>query len=66
MTLDVVCGREVERRGAEREGLIVERHGKTYAFCSKSCKDRFEAQPERYAGADPVAPDGKTSERYAG
>ena len=69
MMTDRVCGKDVDRRGAEREGLVVERHGTTYAFCSKACKERFEAEPGRYVGMGAVggtAPDGQTAERYAG
>ncbi|TES91956.1 MAG: YHS domain-containing protein, partial [Candidatus Cloacimonadota bacterium] len=28
----------------------VEHKGETYYFCSSSCKDKFEEEPEKYIG----------------
>ncbi|MGK7346688.1 MAG: YHS domain-containing protein [Candidatus Nitrospinota bacterium M3_3B_026] len=47
MAKDPVCGMNVEE--AEAKGKS-EHEGKTYHFCSSVCKERFDKEPERYAG----------------
>lgn len=45
---DPVCGMTVDtERAAARE----EFEGKTYYFCSPGCRDRFRADPRRFAEA---------------
>jgi YHS domain-containing protein len=46
-TRDPVCGMTVSRKTALRS----EWNGTTYYFCSPGCKERFEADPERYLGS---------------
>jgi len=41
---DPVCGMYVDAQ----QDLSAEHEGKTYYFCSTSCKERFETHPERY------------------
>ncbi len=53
-TKDPVCGMEVSEDEAP---FSAEYKGKTYPFCSKSCRDRFLQDPERY-----VAPAGGAAE----
>jgi Cu+-exporting ATPase len=43
---DPICGMMVEKAGAVAAGLIAESSGRTYYFCSPSCKHTFE-DPER-------------------
>lgn len=43
---DPICGMMVEKAGAIAAGLIAESSGRTYYFCSPSCKHTFE-DPER-------------------
>lgn len=43
---DPICGMMVGKAGARSAGLIAERSGRTYYFCSPSCKRTFE-DPER-------------------
>ena len=43
---DPICGMMVEKTGAAAAGLIAESSGRTYYFCSPSCKRTFE-DPER-------------------
>lgn len=43
---DPVCGMQVEE--AEAAGQT-EHEGRTYYFCSTSCIDKFENDPEEYA-----------------
>jgi uncharacterized protein len=49
---DPVCGMTVDRHTA----LTSEFRGQTFYFCGPSCRDRFEADPERYVS--PAAREG--------
>ena len=42
---DPVCGMEVEEGSKFRSSY----KGKTYYFCSASCKQNFDREPEKYA-----------------
>ena len=46
MEKDVVCGMQVDPSKAAGNSQF---NGKTYYFCSKSCKTRFGANPAQYA-----------------
>lgn len=46
MAKDPVCGMNVDEKTAA--GTAVHK-GKTYYFCSSSCKARFEKEPEKYS-----------------
>jgi Cu+-exporting ATPase len=48
-TIDPVCGMEVDPASAAGHSDHAGRH---YSFCSTSCKERFDADPARFAGAD--------------
>ena len=45
---DPVCGMDVERANAKAATVY---GGKTYYFCSTSCRDKFEAAPSSYVNA---------------
>jgi YHS domain-containing protein len=45
MEKDVVCGMEVDAANAAGTSQY---GGKTYYFCSKSCKAKFDANPAAY------------------
>ena len=45
MERDPVCGRRID----PSEALHRDYHGKTYYFCSHSCKQDFEYRPEEYS-----------------
>ncbi len=47
MARDPVCGMEVNPEEAVEYD---EYKGKTYYFCSMTCAERFESDPERYVG----------------
>ena len=47
-TQDPVCGMDVEP--AKARGGKIEHRGKTYYFCSESCRKNFEKDPNKYAG----------------
>jgi YHS domain-containing protein len=47
MTTDPVCGMKVDEKKSEFETQF---EGKTYYFCSDSCKQEFDADPEEFAG----------------
>ena len=42
---DPVCGMEVSRMTAIDECVY---RGKTYYFCDRTCREAFEAEPEKY------------------
>jgi YHS domain-containing protein len=46
MERDVVCGMQVDPAKAAGSS---EYNGKTYYFCAKACKVKFDADPARYA-----------------
>ncbi len=52
MERDVVCGMTVDPKTAEVKS---EHEGKTYYFCCDGCKDSFEKDPGKYAGAQASA-----------
>jgi Cu+-exporting ATPase len=43
--VDVVCGMKVD--GASEQAAVFE--GRTYRFCSETCRKTFEASPANYA-----------------
>ena len=47
--LDPVCGMIVDVANAEAEGLTLEHHGRTYAFCRSDCLRAFQEEPAAYA-----------------
>lgn len=42
---DPVCGMKVSRKTAIEESVY---QGKTYYFCAGSCREAFDAEPEKY------------------
>jgi len=42
---DPVCGMEIEK---EKAAATSEHMGKTYYFCSISCKESFDKEPMKY------------------
>jgi YHS domain-containing protein len=46
---DPVCGMTVDRALAEEDELTATHGGRTYFFCSGSCRSDFLRQPARYA-----------------
>ena len=49
MAIDPVCGMEVDERTTTEKAM---HQGTTYYFCSKDCKDEFEAAPQDYIGGE--------------
>jgi Cu+-exporting ATPase len=45
METDVVCGMKVDPAKA---AATSEYNGKTYYFCAKVCKTKFDANPQQY------------------
>jgi Cu+-exporting ATPase len=45
MERDVVCGMQVDPAKA---AATSEYNGKTYYFCAKVCKTKFDAEPQKY------------------
>ncbi|OGD12698.1 MAG: hypothetical protein A2W20_01385 [Candidatus Aminicenantes bacterium RBG_16_66_30] len=52
---DPVCGTPVSVKKAEEDGRKSVYQGKTYYFCSVECRERFDKEPQRYAGKDAAA-----------
>lgn len=49
MATDPVCGMDIDEETAEEMGAeIVEHEDARYYFCSKTCRDLFLRDPERY------------------
>jgi P-type Cu+ transporter len=46
MQHDPVCGMEVD---PQKTTFTSEFEGKTYCFCSSSCKQKFDSNPRHYA-----------------
>lgn len=45
MTKDPVCGKSVDEKTAPATSTF---EGRNYAFCSHTCKDKFDRSPEQY------------------
>ena len=45
MERDVVCGMNVDPAKAAATSQY---NGKTYYFCAKACKTKFDADPQKY------------------
>src|SRR2546428_11071596 len=52
---DPVCGMMVDRHNAAG---VCEYKGQTYFFCSIGCREKFNANPERFLNHEPAAPIG--------
>ena len=50
MERDPVCGMELDQDDAEAAATY---QGKTYYFCSESCKQEFQKNPQQYASKKP-------------
>jgi RND family efflux transporter MFP subunit len=48
MSVDPVCGMEVDELRAKATGKMSIFNGKSYYFCADECKDQFEKNPGRY------------------
>ncbi len=45
MPKDPVCGMLVDEKSPPESSIY---EGKTFYFCSKSCKEKFEQEPKKY------------------
>jgi Cu+-exporting ATPase len=53
MATDPVCGMDIEEDEAEARS---EYKGTTFYFCSQSCKEQFDSDPEAFADNVPSPP----------
>ena len=44
---DPICGMQVDERSAAGQS---QHQGHTYYFCSQGCKNKFDQNPQQYAG----------------
>lgn len=49
MTIDPVCGMEVDESSAQ---WTSEYEGKIYYFCAPGCKNSFDKDPEKYLSGE--------------
>ncbi len=63
ISIDPVCGMKVDPAKATQHS---EWQGRTFHFCSASCKSKFDADPDRYAAGEPKAAEKKASPAPAG
>lgn len=61
MSLDPVCGMEVDEVRAKAMGMKTVHEGKTYYFCSMECKEQFDRNPEQYIEKPSAHQDGPNS-----
>ncbi len=47
MTKDPVCGMQVDQNKAP---ATTSYQGQKYSFCGQDCKNKFDKEPQRYAG----------------
>jgi len=45
MAKDPVCNMDVDEKNAENTSVY---KGKTYYFCAKGCKEKFDKDPEKF------------------
>jgi YHS domain-containing protein len=48
---DPVCNMSVDEKKAAATSVY---KGKTYYFCAKVCKEKFDKEPEKFAGKEKV------------
>ena len=58
---DPVCGMTID---SESAAATSQYEGRTVYFCATSCKEKFDADPSRYAAALPVEKSADTLERH--
>jgi YHS domain-containing protein len=58
--IDPVCGMQIDREEAAATESF---HGRPFYFCSGSCRDKFRANPERYADKESDKSPGSHHER---
>jgi Cu+-exporting ATPase len=51
--IDPVCGMRVDPENAKHRAAY---RGREYFFCSRRCRERFAAEPEKFLGTRPPAP----------
>jgi len=53
VSLDPVCGMEVDEDRAKAAGMTSDYAGMTYYFCAAVCKQEFEKAPEQFIEEPP-------------
>ena len=59
MNKDVVCGMQVSEQHARERAMTANYHGVMYYFCSKTCRKKFNQNPQLYAAPGPSAQQGQ-------
>jgi P-type Cu+ transporter len=63
MATDVVCGMDVE---PDKAAASSEFKGQKYYFCAQSCREKFDADPEKYLGKSQPAKQGFWARMFKG
>jgi multidrug efflux pump subunit AcrA (membrane-fusion protein)/YHS domain-containing protein len=66
MSVDPVCGMEVDETKARATGRSSTYRGKTYSFCSDGCKEHFDKDPERFVNKPAEGKEKSTSHTRSG
>jgi YHS domain-containing protein len=66
MTRDPICFADINESDARRASLFSEYNGRTFFFCSRACKDRFDRDPGAFMHAPPWEKEGDRPEIYIG
>ena len=51
---DPVCGMTIDTKDAQTSKNTSKYKGKTYYFCSREDKEKFDKSPDKYVPADPA------------
>ncbi len=66
MSIDAVCGMEVDEARAKAIGMTSMYQGKTYYFCAEECKEQFDQNPGQFAGKPSEEPDSSMHKAHPG
>jgi len=66
MSIDPVCGMEVDEARAKAMGMTSVYQGKTYYFCAEECKEQFDQNPGQFAGKPSEEPDSSMHKTHPG
>jgi YHS domain-containing protein len=53
MARDIVCDKLVNEEDAATDRLMLNHQGKTYYFCSRTCMEEFQRNPDQYGAQKP-------------
>jgi len=66
MSIDPVCGMEVDEARAKAMGMTSVYQGMTHYFCAAECKEQFDQNPDQFAGKPSEEPDSSMHKTHPG